>query len=179
MESGLLRRPSWGFLAFLVALGALGMALIAAARQSTTPRLRFDPLAATTSGEQVVDRVSLSAGQQKTLFANQDFKVIAKCVNNGSGNFSAKYGVKTLKNGALVFSSENANYNDPVLNKSDGLYQFGDSYYASGTAPQFYAYDYYQEFLGESPGGRVLIGRVSSGVHLKGADCIYDGVFTS
>jgi hypothetical protein len=171
-------RGSWGFIAFLVALGALVAALAALFGASDQgQRIAIDPLAAS-GGSKVVDRIELDAGDKKKLFANDDFKVTGECVENAPDDFTAEVSMKTLKNNAIIFSTYDGNETDFLFDKADGPYHF-TGYEASGTDPLFYGYDYYQEFYAESPGGRVLIGRVSNGVHVSGADCIFSGLFVS
>ena len=52
-----------------------------------------------------------------------------------------------------------------------------DLYPTTGTAPAFKAYDYYAEAYAESKDGHVLIARVATGVHVRGADCTFSGLF--
>jgi hypothetical protein len=121
--------------------------------------------------------VKLSVGEKDVLYKNDAFKVVASCVDEGAGVFTAEFGVRALVDNTLVFSTDGGNTDDTRLDKADGLYHWS-SYEASSASAQFYGYDYYQEFTGESPAGQLLIGRVSDGVHMRGADCIYDGLFT-
>lgn len=37
--------------------------------------------------------------------------------------------------------------------------------------------DQYTDFYREGKGGKVLNGRVASGVHVDGADCVFAGIF--
>ena len=175
MARGFLRRPAWGFIACMLALAALIASLLALAADQREPRFAFDTVASK-GGTKVLDRVKVRAGASETLFRSADFKVVGTCVENAADDFTAEVGVRTKKNNAIVFGTDLGNTNDVRLDKADGLFSF-TSYEASGTEPLYYGYDYYQEFSAESPSGRVLIGRVSNGVHLKGADCIYSGLF--
>jgi hypothetical protein len=172
----LVARPSWGFMAFLVALGTLLLALIALADDDRErPAITIDPLAAS-SGTKVVDRIELDGGEKATIYANDDFATKGKCVENAEDDYTAEISVKTKKNNAIIFSTHDGNETDFLFDKGDPAYRY-TGYEASGTDPLYYGYDYYQEFYAESSTGRVLIGRVSNGVHVSGADCIFSGLF--
>ena len=174
-----LRRPMWGFLAFLVALVALIASLVSlTGGQSDQPPIAFSQLAAKTGGNtKVVDRIAVDGGKSKTIFKNDDFKVVGKCVITGPGNFAAQYGVKALKKHSAIFSTNDGNETDFKFGPSDPLYHF-TSYEPDAGVATFSAYDYYQEFWGESPGGRVLSGRVAAGVKVTSrTDCTYAGLF--
>jgi hypothetical protein len=175
MVQAFIGRSSWGFIAFLLALGALAASLIALSSGGTEPRIGIDPLAAS-SGAKTVDRIKVDAGDKATVFANDDFKVVGTCEAGKLEDVSAEVAVKTKKDGAIIFSTEMGNTEDFLFDTDDPPFEF-TSYEASGTTPQYYGYDYYQEFSAESPGGRVTIGRVSNGVHVKNADCVYSGLF--
>jgi hypothetical protein len=91
---------------------------------------------------------------------------------------TAEYGVRAREDNTLVFSTDGENETDTRLDLADGLYHWS-SYEPSSTTSLYYGYDYYQEFTGESRRGDLLIGRVSAGVHMRGADCIYNGLFVT
>ena len=171
------RRPPWSLVAVLVSVTALLATVIAlrAAPRTSAGMGRYQ-LLASTSGVHVVGRVKLKTGERAVLYQNNAFKVVAICVDNGAGVFTAEYGVRALEDNTLVFSTDQGNETDTRLDKADGLFHWS-SYQASSATPLFYGYDYYQEFTGESLSGRLLIGRVSSGVHMRGAACVYDGLF--
>jgi hypothetical protein len=169
-------RPSWSMVILLVIAVATTVAIIVrtspSATGSTSDRL------ATANKTAAVDRVKLAVGEKTTLFKNDSFKVVASCVDGGGGTVTAEYGVRARTNNTLVFSTDLGNETDTRLDKADGLYHWS-SYEPSSTTKLYYGYDYYQEFTGESPKGDLLIGRVSAGVHMRGADCIYNGLFVS
>ena len=177
MVQAFIGRSTWGFIAFLLALCALIASLIALSSDGTAPRIGIDPVAAS-NGAKTVDRIKVDAGEKQTIYSNDDFKVIGTCVENAADDFTAEVGVKTKKDGAIIFSTEDENYTDFLFDKSDGQYRF-TTYEATGLDPYYNGLDYYQEFYAESPGGKVLIGRVTNGVHVKGADCVYSGLFNS
>ena len=169
-------RPSWSVVILMVIAVAATVAIIVrtspSATGSTSDRL------ATANKAAAVDRVKLSVGEKTTLFKNDSFKVVASCVDGGGGTVTAEYGVRARTNNTLVFSTDLGNETDTRLDKADGLYHWS-SYEPSSITKLYYGYDYYQEFTGESPKGDLLIGRVSAGVHMRGADCIYNGLFVS
>jgi hypothetical protein len=134
---------------------------------------------ATANKAAAVDRVKLDVGESATLYKNHSFKVVARCVDEGGGVVTAEYGVRARVNNTLVFSTNDGNTTDTRLDKADGLYHWTTGYEPSSDTKLYYGYDYYQEFTGESPQGDLLIGRVSAGVHMRGADCIYNGLFVS
>jgi hypothetical protein len=128
-------------------------------------------------GLSVLKQKAVDAGDQATLFKNKSFKVSAKCADNGAGDVTARSFVGARKPNMLMWVGEEAVV-DSDLDPSDGKLDIAPSYYGSGTAPDYSAYDYYQEFLGEGKGGEILNGRVATGVHLGGADCTFSGIFT-
>ncbi|HEY6566098.1 MAG TPA: hypothetical protein VI341_01155 [Actinomycetota bacterium] len=169
-------RPSWSMVVLIV-IAAVATAAIIVRTSPTATGSTADEVAAadktTTPG-----RVKLAIGEQATLYKNDSFKVIAKCVDAGGGTITAEYGVKALVDNTLVFSTETGNTTDTRLDKADGLLHWS-TYEPSSMTQLYYGYDYYQEFTGESPKGALLIGRVTAGVHMRGADCIYNGLFVS
>jgi hypothetical protein len=170
-------RPSWSLVLLLMAIAALAAsALIVRNAPQTTTETPLQLLASGVTGVHVVDRVKLGVGESTTLFKNDGFRVVATCIDEGAGVYTASYGVRALESNTLVFSTDDSNETDTRLDPDDGLYRWS-SYEASSDAPLYYGYDYYQEFTGESRGGDLLIGRVSSGVYMRGADCIYNGLF--
>jgi hypothetical protein len=170
-------RPSWSMVILLV-IAALAVAAIIV-RTSPSATGSTSEQAATADKADAVDRVKLAIGETATLFRNDSFRVVASCVDAGGGTVTAEYGVRALVDNTLVFSTYDENTTDTRLDKADGLYHFASPYQPSSTTALYYGYDYYQEFTAESPKGDLLIGRVSAGVHMRGADCIYNGLFTS
>ena len=170
-------RPSWSMVALMVIAAVAVAAIIVRTSPSATGSTSDQ--AATADKADAVDRVKLAIGETATLFRNDSFRVVASCVDAGAGTVTAEYGVRALVDNTLVFSTKIGNETDTRLDKADGLYHFADDYQPSSTTNLYYAYDYYQEFVGESPKGDLLIGRVNAGVHMRGADCIYNGLFNS
>ncbi len=176
MKDRVATRPSWSMVILLVIAVAATVAIIVrtspSATGSTSDRV------ATANKAAAVDRVKLDVGETATLYKNDSFKVIARCIDEGGGTVTAEYVVRARTDNTLVFSTDAGNETDTRLDKADGLYQW-TSYEPSSATKLYYGYDYYQEFVGESPRGDLLIGRVSAGVHMRGADCIYNGLFVS
>ena len=169
-------RPSWVVVVLTAAIAALAAAAIIV--RTSPPATGSTAQRATAEKSKGVDRVKLMVGEQATLFKNGAFKVVARCVDEGGGTVTAEYGVRARQSNTLVFSTDDGNETDTRLDKADGLYHWS-SYEPSDTTKLYYGYDYYQEFTGESRSGDLLIGRVSAGVHMRGADCIYNGLFVS
>lgn len=170
-----LRLPRWSVVAALVTLIAL-VALVAVLRSAPGATAAPGQGLAARSGVYTVDRVKLSVGEQVTLYRNAAFKVVARCLDLGGGQVEAAYGLRALVDNALAFSTDASNETDTRLDRADGLWRWS-GYEPSDTMPRYYGYDYYQEVIAESPRGDVLIARVSAGVHMRGADCIYNGLF--
>jgi hypothetical protein len=168
-------RTWWTIVVVMAVIAALTAAAIIF-RTSPAAIGSPSPLAAAGGGTHIVDRTKLATGEKTTLYKNATFKVVAQCVDGGAGTVTAEYGVRALEDNTLVFSTDAGNETDTRLDEADGLYHW-TSYEPSSTTPLYYGYDYYQEFTGESRGGDLLIGRVSAGVHMRGADCIYNGLF--
>ncbi len=124
-----------------------------------------------------IPRVKVSAGHGAKLFENGDFKVTGRCVDNGGGDFTAKTFLAARRNNLLVWDSDRSPSLDSSFGTGDPPLEISPDYDASGPDPLFYGYDYYQEFYGEGTGGTVLNGRVATGVHIKGADCTFSGMF--
>jgi hypothetical protein len=169
-------RPSWSLVLLLIAIAALAASVIVVRTSPGVIEGPYQLLGSGNSSVHVVDRMKLSVGENKVLFKNDSFKVVASCIDEGAGTFTAAFGVRALTDNTLVFSTDDGNYTDTRLDKADGLYRW-TSYEASSDSALYYGYDYYQEFTAESRRGELLIGRVNSGVHMRGADCIYSGLF--
>lgn len=169
-------RPSWSMVVLIVIAAVATAAIIVRTAPSATGSTSDS--VATADRADAVDRVKLAVGEKATLFKNASFKVVATCVDEGAGVVTAGYGVAALVDNTLVFSTDEGNTTDTRRDKADGLYHWS-SYEPSSDTKLYYGYDYYQEFTGESPKGDLLIGRVNAGVHMRGADCIYSGLFVS
>jgi hypothetical protein len=124
-----------------------------------------------------VERMKVDVGNGVKLFANKDFKVTGRCVDNGGGDFTAKTFLAAKRDNLLYWDSDVSPRLDSDFDTSDPKVEISPDYDASGTTPLFNAYDYYQEFYAEGRGGNVLNGRVATGVHIKGADCTFSGIF--
>jgi hypothetical protein len=173
-EARVTSRPSWGVVLMAVAIAAIAAAAIIV----RTSQPATGQLAPAEKAVDAVDRIKLSVGEQATLFRNDAFRVVAICRDEGGGTVTAEYGVRAREDNTLVFSTDAGNTTDTRLDKADGLYHWS-SYEPSDTVSVYYGYDYYQEFTGESARGDLVIGRVNAGVHMRGADCIYSGLFVS
>ena len=127
-------------------------------------------------GFRVKNLMKVDKNDDKTLYENGDFKVTASCVNNGGGDFTADTTLRAKRKHLLVYAYSGDPGSDVDFNPSDGPLDItsGDG---SGTAPEFRSEDQYTDFFGEGKGGEVLNGRVASGVHAKGADCVFAGIF--
>jgi hypothetical protein len=169
-------RPSWSMVVLIVTAAVATAAIIVRTSPSATGSTSEQ--AVTPDRADAVDRVKLSVGEKATLYKNASFKVVATCVDEGGGTVTAGYGVRSLVDNTLVFSTDEGNETDTRRDKADGLYRWS-GYEPSSDTKLYYGYDYYQEFTGESPKGDLLIGRVNAGVHMRGADCIYSGLFVS
>lgn len=109
-----------------------------------------------------------------TLFSNEDFKVTGKCEDNGGGDFTANTFLAAKRENLIYYA-----YDDGIdldFDPSDGKIDF-TGYDAAGLGANYASEDDYTDFYGEGRGGRVLAGRVGTGVHIKGADCIFSGIF--
>ena len=127
-------------------------------------------------GLKVLRQTPVDAGDQVTLFRNRSFKVTGECADGGGGDLDARSFVAARRPDMLMWVGDSATV-DTDLDPSDGKLDFAPTYLAFGTDPAFSGYDYYQEFLGEGKAGQILNGRVSTGVHIAGADCTFSGIF--
>jgi hypothetical protein len=117
----------------------------------------------------------VKAGNRKTFYENHDFKVTAKCIDNGGGDLTA-HAFLVAKRDNLDFYSYDGDV-DMDLDRADGSQRITFEE-ATGTTPDFRSVDQYSDFHAEGRGGKVLAGRVASGVHIKGADCTFSGLFS-
>ncbi len=120
--------------------------------------------------------MKVDRNDSKTLYENRDFKVTAKCVNNGGGDFTADTTLRAKRKHLLAYAYAGDPFTDLNFNPSDGPLDITDED-ASGTAPDFTSEDQYTDFFGEGKRGKVLNGRVASGVHVQGSDCVFAGIF--
>jgi hypothetical protein len=167
-------RPSWSMVVLMV-IAAVAVAAIIVRTSPSATGSTSDRAAAAESAN-TVGRVSLSVGETATLFRNNAFRVVAMCVDAGGGTYTAEYGVRALQDNTLIFSTNEGNETETRFDKADGLYHW-TTYEPSSATKLYYGYDYYQEFTGESKSGDLVIGRVTAGVHMRNADCIYNGLF--
>ena len=124
-----------------------------------------------------VDRIKADAGENVTLYANKDFKVTGTCQDNGGGDLTANTFISAKRAKVLAYSTS---LDQAAINfgPGDGPFDFVDSNYdIDGAAPGFRSWSYYQDFYAQGRRGRVLQGRVGTGVHMKGADCTFSGTF--
>jgi hypothetical protein len=129
-------------------------------------------------GIHVIDRIRVDRGDATTLFQNKDFKVTGKCRENGPGDFTADAVVAAKRKNLLYYAYDGDPFYDLDFDPSDGNADLATDD-ATGTDPDFYAEDDYDDFYGEGGGGKVLAGRVAGGVHIRGADCTFSGIFIS
>jgi hypothetical protein len=124
----------------------------------------------------LVKRMKVDAGEGATIFANDDFKVTGKCEDGGGGDLTANTFLAARRNNLQSFASDSGDA-DPDFDASDPKVDFSNTD-ANGTTADFNGFDYYQEFWAEGKNRRPLDGRVATGVHVKGADCTFSGIFT-
>ena len=121
--------------------------------------------------------VKLDAGESRTLFANKDFLVTAECQDNGGGDFTAESFLDARREHLMQYSYDGDPFFDTDFGPDDGSVDITTAEDATGTLPQFISEDQYTDFYGEGRGGKVLAGRIASGVHVRGADCVYSGYY--
>lgn len=119
--------------------------------------------------------LKVGEGKAKTLFANKDFKVTARCLGT-AGNFTADTTLKAKRSKLAFYAYAGTPGSDVNFGPGDGPIDI-TSEDAGGTVPDFRSNDQYTDFYGEGRGGKVVAGRIASGVHVKGADCIFTGYF--
>jgi hypothetical protein len=120
----------------------------------------------------VIDRVKADVGEGLTLFSNDDFKVTGKCEDSGSGDFTANTFLAAKRKHLVYFKYSGFDF-DADFGPSDGKVEATGNA-ATGTDPAFEAAEYY-DFWAEGRNRIPLNGRLATGVHLKGADCIFSG----
>ncbi|MEO8091764.1 MAG: hypothetical protein ABI726_03515 [bacterium] len=125
----------------------------------------------------VVDRIKADGGDGVTVFANDDFKVTGKCEDNGGGDFTANTFLAAKRQNLIYYAYDGDPFFILDFDPGDGKIDISEGYDATGTAPSYAAEDDYADFVGEGKSGRILAGRVGTGVNIKGADCTFAGIF--
>lgn len=126
----------------------------------------------------VVDRMKADGGESVKLFSNKDFRVTGTCLDNGGGDFHANTYLAAKRDDLLYFGDDGDLF-DADFDRADGKIDFVTlANDANGMSPQYVGEDQRQDFYAEGRGGKVTQGRVATGVHLKGADCTFSGIFT-
>lgn len=110
-------------------------------------------------------------GTTVTLFENAAFKVTATCLDNGGGSFTASAYI-TMKQAHSVLVQVGADVTSTDIGPADGPKEV--TYYeASGTTSDFESWSYYNEYNAIAPDGTSIQGFVGPGVHVLGADCVF------
>lgn len=126
----------------------------------------------------VAKRVKVDAGESAKLYANRDFKVIGSCVDNGAGDYTASSSLVAKRAKAMLYLTQ-YDLSDTDFGPADGPVDITPTAYeASGPDPEFQAWSYYNEFFAVDRKGGVFQGRLGSGVHVRGADCTFSGIFS-
>jgi len=123
----------------------------------------------------LVKRMKVDAGDGAAIFKNEDFKVTGECEDNGGGDFTANTFLAARRNN-LQFHASGFGPADPDFDADDPKVDISNET-PTGTTADYRGYDYYREFWGEGKGGKPLDGRLAAGVHVRGADCTFSGVF--
>jgi hypothetical protein len=123
---------------------------------------------------EVKDRKEADVGDKVTLLNNSNFKVTGECVDNGGGDYRADTFIKAQRENLALerYGFAGDSDFDPGDGKTD--ITVND---AAGTMPAYEGADYY-DFYAEGQHGTPLNGRMATGVHLKGADCLFEATFT-
>lgn len=123
-------------------------------------------------------RIKVDVGDTAKLYANEDFKVTGTCVDNGAGDFTASASLVAKRSNAMNYMTS-YDLGDTDFDPSDGPVDISPtSNEAHGAAPEFQGWSYYNDFFAVGRDGRPFQGRIGSGVHVRGADCTFSGVFT-
>ncbi|MFN8111891.1 MAG: hypothetical protein U0R51_01695 [Solirubrobacterales bacterium] len=126
----------------------------------------------------VAKRIKLDAGESAKVYGNSDFKVIGSCVDNGAGDLTASASLVAKRSGAMYYLTQ-YNVYDTDFNPADGPVDITPTANeAHGADPEFQAWSYYNDFFAVDRNGRPFQGRIGSGVHVRGADCTFSGVFS-
>jgi hypothetical protein len=123
----------------------------------------------------LIKRIKADAGERVTLFKDGDFRVTGDCQDNGGGDFTANTFLAARRDNLLYFGSDLSG-GDLDFDSGDPKVDF-TSYDATGATPDFAGWEYYNDFYAEGKGGAVLNGQLATGVHVKGADCTFAGIF--
>jgi hypothetical protein len=119
----------------------------------------------------VTVHAATSPGTTVTLFENAAFKVTATCLDGGGGDFTASAYV-TMKQSHSVLLLVGGSTTKTDIGPSDGPQEVTD-YEASGTSADYEAWSYYNEYNAIAPDGTSIQGFVGPGVHVLGADCVF------
>ncbi len=123
-------------------------------------------------------RVKVAAGESAKVYGNRDFKVIGNCVDNGAGDFTASASLVAKRSNTMYFLTD-YDVSDTDFDPADGPRDITKTANeANGTAPEFQAFSYYNDFFAVGREGGVFQGRIGSGVHVRGADCTFSGIFS-
>ena len=125
----------------------------------------------------VVNRMKADLGEKVTVYANKDFKVTGRCVDNGGGDFTADTQLAARRENLMYYAYDGDPFYLLDFDPADGKIDISDGYDATSPAPSYSAEDDYADFFGDGKGGHVLVGRLGTGVHVKGADCTFSGIF--
>ncbi len=123
-------------------------------------------------------RVKVGVGESAKVYANRDFKVIGSCVDNGAGDYTASASLIAKRSNAMYYMTS-YDVSDTDFDPADGPVDISPtSNEAHGADPEFQAWSYYNDFFAVDRNGGAFQGRIGSGVHVRGADCTFSGVFT-
>ena len=123
-------------------------------------------------------RIKVDAGDTAKVYGNRDFKVLGSCVDNGAGDFTASASLVAKRSNAMNYMTS-YDVGDTDFDPADGPVDISPtSNEAHGTAPEFQGWSYYNDFFAVDNKGGVFQGRIGSGVHVRGADCTFSGVFS-
>ena len=125
---------------------------------------------------QTVDRIKADVGERVTVYANDDFKVTGRCVDNGGGDFTADTQLAAKRENLMYYAYNGDPFYLLDFDPDDGKIDISSDD-AEGAAPDYYSEDDYSDFFGDGKGGEMLVGRLGTGVHIKGADCTFSGIF--
>lgn len=123
-------------------------------------------------------RIKVKAGKSAKLYANRDFKVTGSCVVNGAGDYTASANLVAKRSKQMYYLTQ-YDTSDTSFGPGDGPVDITPTVYeATGTLPKFQAWSYYSDFFAVDRDGGVFQGRIGSGVHMRGADCTFSGIFS-
>jgi hypothetical protein len=128
------------------------------------------------SAQGVVNVVKVAAGESATLYENAQFKVVGRCIDNGSGDLTMESTIATKNDDAMWFLG-NDDGQDLDFDVADGPVSFTAGLDPQGTNPVFQGDDYDREVYAIASNGAVLTARTAGGIHLMNADCTFSGLF--